>query len=147
MKAVVQRVLQASVAVDGQVISRIERGLLTLIGIERGDSSADLEKLIERVLNLRIFEDVQGKMNQSLVDIGGEHLIVSQFTLAADYSSGRRPSFTRAEEPGRAEEMYNEAIRISAAFGVKTLGGKFRADMKVSLINDGPVTFVLNSGD
>ncbi len=143
MKAVIQRVSSASVAVDGQVVSAIGGGLLTLLGVEKGDSEATLARLVRKIVELRIFEDDAGKMNRSLLDCQGEHLIVSQFTLAGDCSSGKRPSFTTAEIPERARALYDLALRESTALGVKTSGGIFQADMKVALTNDGPVTFIL----
>ncbi len=144
MRAVIQRVQQASVVVDGKEISRIERGILTLLGIAKGDDEAKLTKLITKITELRIFEDDQGKMNLAMKDIGGAHLIVSQFTLLGDCSAGRRPSFTNAEAPERARVLYEKALVISAAQGVPSFGGMFQADMKVTLVNDGPVTFVLD---
>lgn len=143
MKAVIQRVSSAAVQVRGNPVSQIERGILTLLGITQGDTEEQLEKMVRKILELRIFEDDAGKMNRSLIDIQGSHLIVSQFTLAADTSSGRRPSFTTAEKPDRAEFLYEKAISLSQELGVKTQGGVFQADMKVSLTNDGPVTFIL----
>jgi len=143
MKAVIQRVLKASVQVKGQTVSSIERGILTFLGIEKGDDDAKLAKMIAKIAELRIFEDQAGKMNLSLKDIEGEHLLVSQFTLAADCSEGRRPSFTGAESPIAANALYQKALLLSAQAGVKTQGGVFQADMKVDLVNDGPVTFIL----
>jgi D-tyrosyl-tRNA(Tyr) deacylase len=136
-------VLQAEIVVDGRSVSRIGRGILTLLGVEKGDEEVALEKLMRKICDLRIFEDESGKMNRSLLEVGGEHLIVSQFTLAADCSSGRRPSFIGAETPDRARVMYERALEISQKIGAATAGGVFQADMKVSLINDGPVTIVL----
>ncbi|MBI3557944.1 MAG: D-tyrosyl-tRNA(Tyr) deacylase [Deltaproteobacteria bacterium] len=143
MRAVIQRVQEASVRVDGKQVSRIERGILTLLGIAKGDDEAKLAKLIAKICELRIFEDDQGKMNLAIKDIGGAHLIVSQFTLLGDCSAGRRPSFTNAEAPERARDLYEKALVLSAGHGIPTSGGVFQADMKVSLVNDGPVTFVL----
>lgn len=145
MKAVIQRVEKASVTVDGVEVSRIERGLLTLLGVAKGDDEARLVKLISKICDLRIFEDDAGKMNLSLKDVGGSHLIVSQFTLLGDCSAGRRPSFVSAEAPERARELYERALVLSREQGVTTVGGVFQADMKVSLVNDGPVTFVLEA--
>lgn len=144
MRAVIQRVKQAGVTVDGQEVSRIGPGILTLLGIARGDDEAKLAKLIAKICELRIFEDDQGKMNRSLKDSGGSHLIVSQFTLLGDCSSGRRPSFIGAEAPERAKQLYEIALNLSREQGIETAGGVFQADMKVSLINDGPITFVLD---
>lgn len=144
MRAVIQRVKQAAVVVDGREVSRIERGILTLLGVAKGDDEARLAKLVAKICDLRIFEDEAGKMNLSLKDVGGSHLIVSQFTLLGDCSAGRRPSFVNAESPERAKALYERALEISAAQGVVTAGGIFQADMKVSLVNDGPVTFVLD---
>lgn len=143
MKAVLQRVKSASVTVDGKQVSRINHGLLTLFGVEKGDTEKEMKAWIEKIVRLRIFEDSAGKMNLSLFDIQGEHLIVSQFTLAADCTKGLRPSFVRAEEPEKAKALYEAALRYSESLGVRTQGGIFQADMKVELINDGPVTIIL----
>ncbi|MFV3410513.1 D-aminoacyl-tRNA deacylase [Bdellovibrio bacteriovorus] len=143
MKAVVQRVLNASVVVDGKQVSSIDKGYLTLLGVAKGDSEEQLQKLMTKILALRIFPDETGKMNLSLKDLGGEHLIVSQFTLLGDASKGNRPSFIGAELPDRAKELYEKALALSESQGVKTQGGIFGADMKVSLLNDGPVTLLL----
>lgn len=143
MRAVIQRVKNAQVVVDGNVVSRIDRGILTLLGIAKGDHEATLAKLIQKICELRIFEDNAGKMNLSLQEVGGQHLIVSQFTLVGDCSSGRRPSFSSAESPAVAEALYQRALSLSEELGVKTCGGVFRANMEVSLANDGPVTFVV----
>ncbi|MGK5087969.1 D-aminoacyl-tRNA deacylase [Bdellovibrionota bacterium FG-2] len=150
MRAVIQRVKTASVEIDGKRVAEIGPGLLTLLGVARGDTEAQLEKLLRKICELRIFEDDAGKMNRSLLDLSlppgsHAHLIVSQFTLAADCTSGRRPSFTSAEEPVKAKALYEKAIELSAQWGISTQGGIFQADMKVSLVNDGPVTFVLES--
>lgn len=143
MKAVVQRVQKASVTVDGQQISKIGPGLLTLLGVAKGDNQEQLQKLITKICALRIFPDEEGKMNKSLKDIQGEHLIVSQFTLLGDASKGNRPSFIGAEAPDLAEALYNMSLELSRAQGVPTQGGKFGADMKVEILNDGPVTLLL----
>lgn len=150
MKAVIQRVSHAQVEVSGQVVSQIGRGILTLLGVEKGDTEAQIAILIQKICNLRIFEDVSGKMNHSLTDrVGdtpcGEHLIVSQFTLAADCTGGRRPSFSQAENPEIAQALYLKALDFSRDLGIVTAGGVFRADMKVTLTNDGPATFVLET--
>lgn len=145
MKAVIQRVLKAEVQVGGETVSRIERGILTLLGVFKEDTEEHARKLMRKIAELRIFEDEAGKMNRSLVDIGGAHLVVSQFTLAADTSSGRRPSFTSAQRPELAKPLYEAALRASTELGVPTQGGIFQADMKVALVNDGPVTLILEA--
>jgi D-tyrosyl-tRNA(Tyr) deacylase len=144
MKAVIQRVHRASVEVDGKIVSSIEQGVLTLLGVEKGDDEEKARKLIRKICDLRIFEDQNGKMNLSLKDVGGSQLIVSQFTLAGDCNQGRRPSFVNAEHPEIARKLYELALEESANYGVATAGGIFQADMKVSLVNDGPVTFILS---
>jgi D-tyrosyl-tRNA(Tyr) deacylase len=143
MKAVIQRVKQAEVRVEGQVISKIGPGILTLLGFGKGDQESQLRKLIQKICELRIFEDDDGKMNRSLKDVGGSHLIVSQFTLLGDCTNGKRPSFKDAEHPDLAKVLYEKSLIISRELGIETSGGVFQADMKVELINDGPVTFVL----
>ena len=144
MKAVIQRVKEAQVVVNGAVVSQISQGILTLLGIAQGDTEAQVKKLIQKICDLRIFEDENQKMNRSLLDIGGSHLIVSQFTLLGDTSQGRLPSFIQAEKPELARALYERALIMSREYGVKdTQGGVFQADMKVSLINDGPVTLII----
>jgi D-tyrosyl-tRNA(Tyr) deacylase len=143
MKLILQRVQHASVVVDGKTVSSIGQGILTLLGIEKGDTEAQLEKAIQKLVGLRIFSDENGKMNLSLKDIQGSHLIVSQFTLLADCSKGNRPSFIDAEAPEKANALYEKALAFSKAQGVATQGGIFGADMKVTLLNDGPVTIPL----
>jgi D-aminoacyl-tRNA deacylase len=145
MRAVIQRVSEASVTVEGQVVSRIGPGILTLLGVMAGDDDARMRKVIQKICELRIFADEAGKLNRSLLDIRGEHLIVSQFTLAADVWSGRRPSFIGAEKPDAAKAMYERALAYSQELGVPTRGGVFQADMKVALVNDGPVTIVIET--
>ncbi len=145
MKAVIQRVKHAEVVVDGKQVSKIENGIMTLLGVEKNDTEESLEKLITKIVNLRIFEDEAGKMNLSLLDLKGSHLIISQFTLAGDCSAGRRPSFTNAETPDKAKVLYEKAIALSEKSGVSTKGGIFQADMKITLLNDGPVTFILEA--
>lgn len=140
MKAVLQRVKEASVVVDGEVTGQIGVGILMLVCAEPTDTVAIGQRLIEKVIKLRIFTDDQGKMNLSLRDVQGELLIVSQFTLAADTTKGNRPSYTAAAEPMLAKQLYDKLIEQARALGVKTESGRFGADMKVSLINDGPVT-------
>lgn len=143
MKAVIQRVASAQVTVDGKVVGSIGKGILTLLGVQKGDTEEQLKKLIQKICELRIFEDADGKMNLSLKQIQGQHLLVSQFTLLGDCSQGRRPSFVQAEQPDRAKVLFEKAVSLSAAEGVPTEQGVFQADMKVDLRNDGPVTLVL----
>ena len=145
MRAVIQRVLTAQVDVDGKTVGRIGRGVMTLLGIRQGDTEKELEWLMSKIAKLRIFEDDQGKMNLSLQDVGGEHLIVSQFTLYGDAAKGNRPSFIDAARPEIAKPLYERALELSRGLGLKTEGGQFQADMKVSLVNDGPVTLILES--
>ena len=144
MKAVLQRVQQASVVVDGKVTGQIEAGILMLVCAEPSDNTSIVHRLIDKVVKLRIFGDDQGKMNRSLLDVQAELLIVSQFTLAADTSKGNRPSYTAAAEPVLAKRLYEEAIERARFLGIKTESGHFGADMKVSLINDGPVTIPIS---
>ena len=143
MRVLVQRVSQASVTVDGEVISHIGKGLLILLGIGHGDGEAQAEFLAEKVANLRIFEDEQGKVNRSALEVGGEAIVVSQFTLYADARKGRRPSFTDAALPEVAEPLVEHFIELLRARGVPTQGGKFGARMQVEIHNDGPVTIWL----
>jgi D-tyrosyl-tRNA(Tyr) deacylase len=143
MKAVVQRVLQASVSVDGLQAGSIGAGLLVLVGYERGDSSAVNEWLSAKLTQMRIFADEQGKMNNSVQDIGGGLLIVSNFTLCAATAKGNRPGFADAEEPSKAQELYEHLLQLLNQTGIHTQAGIFGADMKVSLTNDGPVTLIL----
>lgn len=147
MKAIIQRVLKASVTVEGRVISEIGPGLLTLLGVGSSDTEKEAEWLMRKITSLRIFEDQEGKMNRSLIDVGGAHLIVSQFTLWGNVSKGNRPSFTDAAKPEIAKPLYEKALEISRNLGVSTWGGQFQASMQVALINDGPVTFTLESPD
>lgn len=144
MRFVIQRVQRASVSIDGKVHSEIGPGLLTLMGVAKLDQEAVLVKALEKIVNLRIFPDTEGKMNLSLKDVGGQHLLVSQFTLLADCQKGNRPSFVNAEEPLRAKALYERALEISEKLGVSTKSGVFAADMKIELVNDGPVTIVLD---
>lgn len=145
MRALVQRVKEAGVAVSGEAVASIGRGLVVFLGVSKGDTGADLDYLARKVANLRIFEDSRGKMNLSVKDSGGEALVVSQFTLHADTSRGNRPSFARAEEPGRAERMYLEFAERLRREGVAVATGRFAAAMEVSLVNDGPVTVMMDS--
>ncbi len=144
MKAVVQRVSSASVTVNGVCVATIKNGYLTLLGVAKGDTEEQLQKLMDKILALRIFPDADGKMNLALKDVQGEHLIVSQFTLLGDASKGNRPSFVNAEAPERAKALYEKALQLSAAH-VPTRGGVFGADMKVQLLNDGPVTLIIEA--
>jgi len=145
MKAVIQRVDSASVSVRGSEISRIGAGLLVLLGVETGDSEKDADFLLDKIIHLRIFEDGEGKMNRSLVDISGELLVVSQFTLLADCRKGRRPSFTDAADPARATALYEYVLSRAKEKLQKVGQGQFQASMKVELVNSGPVTILLDS--
>ena len=145
MRAVVQRVKESSVKADDQIIGRIGRGVLVLLGVAQGDRLADAEYLANKITNLRIFEDENGKMNRSLLETGGEMLVVSQFTLLGDCRKGRRPSFVGAAEPAQATELYEHFIERVGSLGISVETGRFRALMEVALINDGPVTLILES--
>ena len=145
MRAVIQRVKEASVTVGEKEISSIKQGLVVLLGVEKGDSSEDVNFLVNKITGLRIFEDEQGKMNLSVLDIKGEVLVVSQFTLAADVRKGRRPSFDSAASPEDAERLYEEFVSGVKATGLKVKTGIFQAEMLVKIHNDGPVTFVIDS--
>lgn len=147
MKVLIQRVKRASVTIEGSLFSSIEQGILALAGIEKGDTEAQAEKLAGKIVNLRIFPDEQGKMNKSLRDINGEMLIVSQFTLCGDCKKGTRPSFDKSEEPKRANELYELFVQKVREHGIKTAVGKFASMMDVELINDGPVTFMLEASN
>jgi D-aminoacyl-tRNA deacylase len=145
MRAVVQRVSQARVVVDGEVVGAIGAGLCVLLGVAREDEAADAARLAGRVARLRIFENENGKFDRSLVDTGGAALVVSQFTLLADTAKGNRPSFTEAAEPEVAERVYEAFCAALAALGVSVETGLFGARMRVEIANDGPVTIVLGS--
>jgi D-tyrosyl-tRNA(Tyr) deacylase len=146
MKAVVQRVSRAAVRVDGETVGQIQRGLLVLLGIGKGDTESDAEWMINKLLNLRVFPDEVDKMNRSVVDIGGGILVVSQFTLYGDARKGTRPSFSNAMPPVEAERFYNEFMaKLRKATSLTVAEGKFAAMMDVELVNDGPVTIVLDS--
>ncbi|OPJ56774.1 D-aminoacyl-tRNA deacylase [Alkalithermobacter paradoxus] len=145
MRAVVQRVLSSKVTVNGDVVGEIGKGLMILLGVTHSDTASDIKYLVEKILNLRVFEDNEGKMNLSLMDIKGELLVVSQFTLYGDCRKGRRPSFTEAAKPEYANKLYEEFIDECIKLGVKVEKGKFGADMKVDILNDGPVTMLLDS--
>ena len=145
MKALLQRVSGASVSVGGKTTGRIGTGLCVFLGVAQGDTDRDLEWLAEKIVNLRIFEDEDEKMNRSLLDEGGEMLVVSQFTLCGDCKKGRRPSRTGAAEPVFANEMYEKFVGLVGAKGVKTATGVFQAHMLVQICNDGPVTLMIDS--
>lgn len=145
MKFVIQRVTHASVTVDGAVLGKIEKGFMVLIGVEDSDTQAVADKMISKMLGLRIFEDEAGKMNLALKDVGGGLLLISQFTLYADCKKGNRPSFVKAGKPDMAEPMYEYIIEKCREQIKNTQKGQFGADMKVELLNDGPVTIVLDS--
>ena len=145
MRAVIQRVERAEVRVDGKVVGRIDAGWLVLLGVASGDSDGDADRLADKVANLRAFADEAGKMNRDVREAGGSVLVVSQFTLLGDCRHGRRPSFTGAAAPGEAEQLYERFADRLKAGGIATATGVFRANMRVELVNDGPVTFVLES--
>ena len=144
MKTVIQRVKSANVKVGGETIGAINKGLLILIGVEPDDTEAEVNWIGDKIANLRIFEDSEGKMNRSVFDIEGSVLIVSQFTLLADCRRGRRPAFTGAAEPEKANSLYLKLVSIFQDLGIPTETGQFGADMEVSLINDGPVTLLVD---
>jgi D-aminoacyl-tRNA deacylase len=146
MRAVVQRVTSAQVTSEGELTGSIEAGLCVLVGVGKDDVEADASALADKVARLRIFEDAAGKMNLSLLDVGGALLAVSQFTLYGDTSRGRRPSFGGAMEPGRAEQLFECFCAAARALGVTLATGRFRTHMSVSLVNDGPVTLILETG-
>ncbi len=145
MKAVVQRAKKAHVTVENTIISSIGTGLVVLLGVAHEDTEKDAEYLVDKIVNLRVFEDDHQKMNQSLIDIKGELLVVSQFTLMGDCRKGRRPSFTKAAPPEPARQLYRFFAARAAALGVPVKTGKFQANMDVSMINQGPVTLILES--
>jgi len=145
MRAVIQRVSQASVAVDSDTTGIIGPGILLLLGVHQDDGKREVQWLAEKVCNLRIFEDKRGKMNLSLLDTGGAMLIVSQFTLYGNCRKGRRPGYSSAAPPDKAKKLYKDFISYVTAMGVETASGRFQAHMDVSLINDGPVTLLLDS--
>lgn len=147
MLAVLQRVSEARVIVDGETIGEIGPGLLALVCAERGDTPAEADKLLARILKLRIFADEAGKMNRAVSDIGGAILLVPNFTLAGDARKGRRPSFDAAMSPDRAAPMFDRLCAAIAGAGVRIERGVFRAHMRVSIVNDGPVTILLDSKD
>lgn len=148
MKLVIQRVLNSLVKVDNEIIGSIGKGYMVLVGVAESDTKEIADKLVDKMIKLRIFEDSEGKTNLSLNDVGGELLLVSQFTLYADCKKGNRPSFLKAGDPTFANEMYEYVISKCKTYeGLKVERGKFGADMKVELINDGPFTIILDSDD
>jgi D-tyrosyl-tRNA(Tyr) deacylase len=145
MRAVIQRVSRATVTVDQEQVGAIGQGLVVLLGIHREDQKADLDWLVDKIVHLRVFEDAEGKMNRSLLDTGGAMLIVSQFTLYGDCRKGRRPGYSTAARPEQAEALYDNFVRAVQEQGVVTATGRFQAAMAVDLVNDGPVTLLLDS--
>lgn len=145
MRAVVQRVKNSSVEVDGKIIGKIDKGLNVLLGISEEDKEEDIKYLVDKIVNLRIFEDEQGKMNKSLLDVEGELIVISQFTLYGDCRKGRRPNFMKALGGNEAEVVYNKFVDECRNFIEDVQTGEFGADMKVTIINDGPVTLLLES--
>ena len=145
VKAVLQRVSRASVTVDGDVVGQIGRGLLVLVGVEQGDTESDAQKLADKTVQLRVFDDADGKMNLALPDVGGAVLVVSQFTLLGDCRKGRRPSYIQAAPPEVAERLYEHFIAAVGVQKIPVKSGRFRAMMEVELVNDGPVTLLLDS--
>jgi D-tyrosyl-tRNA(Tyr) deacylase len=147
MRACIQRVSSARVVVDGDVVGEIGRGLLVLLGVAADDGETELRWMVDKVVGLRVFDDGEGKMNLALADVGGELLVVSQFTLLGDARKGRRPSFIAAAPPEKAERMYNEFVDAARELGVRVATGRFRAHMQVELVNDGPVTILVDSAE
>lgn len=145
MKAVIQRVDEANVRIDDAETARIEKGVLVLLGIEKGDHESDADYIVDKIVNLRIFENDEGKMDLSLIDISGEMLVISQFTLLADCRKGRRPSFDDAAEPEKARYLYEYCLKKIQSRAIKLHQGRFQAMMKIGLVNDGPVTIILDS--
>ncbi|AGA69931.1 D-tyrosyl-tRNA(Tyr) deacylase [Desulfitobacterium dichloroeliminans LMG P-21439] len=145
MRSVVQRVTQASVSVEGEVVGKIRAGLLIFFGVGQRDGVSDLDWLVDKIVGLRIFEDEDGKMNRSILDVGGEVLMVSQFTLYGDCRKGRRPSFSSAAPPEEAKILFEQAVEKIRGYGIHVETGVFQAEMKVELVNDGPVTMLLDS--
>lgn len=144
MKVLIQRVKEASVSIDGKLYSSIKQGILALIGIEKGDTTEEIQKMAKKLVNLRIFSDENDKMNKSILDIKGEMLIVSQFTLCGNCKKGTRPSFDNSAPPDVAKKLYETFINEVKNYGINTQTGVFGAMMDVALINDGPVTFMLD---
>lgn len=145
MKVLIQRVKRASVTIENKLYSSIDKGILALVGIEKGDTIEQVQKLAKKIVNLRIFPDENDKMNRSLIDIQGKMLIVSQFTLCGDCKKGTRPSFDKSAHPDIANKLYEDFIKEIQSYGIETGNGQFGAMMEVELINDGPVTFMLET--
>jgi D-tyrosyl-tRNA(Tyr) deacylase len=145
LKVIVQRVKNSNVKVNNKIVGSINKGIMLLLGIGKDDNREDIEYLANKIVNLRIFEDENKKMNLSLKDIDGELLIISQFTIYGDCRKGRRPSFDKASKPEYAKEIYNEFVKYCISLGVKVETGEFQEHMDVSLVNDGPVTFILDT--
>ena len=145
MKIIVQRVVSARVSIDDKIYSSINKGILAFLGITHNDTEQDIKYCIEKLINLRIFSDSEGKLNRSLLDTGGELMIVSNFTVYGDTRKGRRPSYTASANPENAEKLYNLFLEKLADYNVLFKSGKFREHMKISLENDGPVTLIINS--
>jgi len=145
VKVLLQRVTQASVSIGEERVSRIGRGLVALVGVAKGDTEKDARYLVEKTINLRVFPDDEGKFNLSLLDVNGELLAVSQFTLLADTRKGRRPSFSQAALPNEAEDLFNSFVEMAKAAGLKVATGRFQQHMLVKIYNDGPVTILLES--
>ncbi|MCC6492474.1 MAG: D-tyrosyl-tRNA(Tyr) deacylase [Pirellulales bacterium] len=147
MRACVQRVSSARVVVDGEIVGEVGRGLLVLLGVAVEDDEGDLRWMVDKIVGLRVFEDADGKMNLALADAGGELLVVSQFTLLGDCRKGRRPSFIGAAPPEKGERMYEQFVEAARAAGAGVATGRFRATMQVELVNDGPVTILIDSAE
>ncbi len=145
MRAVIQRVSDARVTVEGEVVGEIQKGLVILLGVGKDDTDADIGYIADKIVNLRIFEDANGKMNVSLIDVKGQLLLVSQFTLYGDCRRGKRPGFDKAARPEAAEKIYNRFVDYLKKYNIKVETGKFQAIMRVEINNDGPVTILLDS--
>ncbi len=145
MRIVIQRIREARVTIEGEITAKIGPGLCVFLGIAKGDTQADVDYLAEKIAALRIFDDDLGKMNRSLSEMSGEALVISEFTLYGDCTKGRRPSFSQAASPEQAETLYHHFIQKLKDLGLKVATGKFQAKMEVSITNDGPVTFILDS--
>jgi len=145
MKALLQRVTGASVSIAGEEVGRIGQGLVVFVGVAAGDTEKDIDYLVQKTVNLRIFSDEDGRFNLSALDIGGELLLVSQFTLLADTRKGRRPGFSQAAPPDEADKLFNEFVRQAGTTGLKVATGRFQEYMQVEIHNDGPVTIMLDS--